>query len=208
MFRKSQLSGKSACQCEGKRRGSSPTAAPPYRISLERAQAVPASSSILAKYNCVRYVRSRVLPLQTMDRERRRARLLDDHGNGSHSRPFGWSARGMGEVARNCWFLRRSTNLCLAQIDHVLAKVLLLLRASEEKFSGALRFSLSHAEGSSSATQRPSIEVQGVSHHSHQAPRWSRGPNYWLASGSLRTVRSAGVQGEHGSRQIETQAEV
>jgi hypothetical protein len=59
-----------------------------------------------------------------------------------------------------------------------LAQVLLLLRASEEELSRTLRIPGSHAEGSSSATKRPSIEVEGLSHHSHQASGRGRGSHY------------------------------
>src|SRR5579864_3354869 len=77
----------------------------------------------------------------------------------------------LGKAARDGRFLRRSTDLRFAQVDYVLAQVLLLLCASQAEFSRTLRFPRSHAEGSPSATKRPRIEVQGVSHHSDQAPR-------------------------------------
>src|SRR5215472_18465336 len=46
------------------------------------------------------YDRSRVLPLQAVDRGRTRARLLDDHRGGSDPRSLGGSAGCLGAAAR------------------------------------------------------------------------------------------------------------
>src|SRR6516165_2505533 len=89
-------------------------------------------------YNLL-YGNSGVLSLQEEDRRRRRARLLDDHRNGSDAGTLGRSAGCLGAAARDRRLLRRATSLRLAQIDHVLAQVLLLLRASEEELSRTLR---------------------------------------------------------------------
>src|SRR5215472_7251595 len=118
------------------------------------------------RYN-LEYGWSRVLPLQAVDRGWRRARLLDDHRSGSDAGTLERSARCLGAAARDRRFLRRSADLRLAQIHHVLAQVLLLLRAPEKELSRTLRVPRSNAEGSSSATCRPGVEVQGLSRHSH-----------------------------------------
>src|SRR5215470_733631 len=97
--------------------------------------------------------RSKVLPLQAVDRGRTRARLLDDHRGGSDPRSLGGSAGCLGAAARDCRFLWRSADLRIAQVDHVLPQVLLLLCASEEELSRTLRVSRSHVEGFSSAAR-------------------------------------------------------
>src|SRR5438552_4784483 len=132
--------------------------------------------------------RPRVLPLQTVSRGRRAARLLDDDRSGAHSGSLGGSARRMGAAARDRRVLWRPADLRLAPIDHVFTPVLLLLRASEEKLPRALRLSGPHAEGSSGAARRSRIEVQGRSHHSDQASGRGRAARHRLASRSLRTL--------------------
>src|SRR5262249_16680017 len=94
--------------------------------------------------------RSRVPSLQAMDRGRTRARLLDNHRSGSDPRSLGGSAGCLGAAARDRRFLWRSADLRIAQVDHVLPQVLLLLCASEEELSRTLRVSRSQVEGSSS----------------------------------------------------------
>src|SRR5215469_420402 len=128
------------------------------------------ASSKNCHYNS-RYGRSRVLPLQAVDRGGRRARLLDDQRRGSHRGSLGGFAGCLGATARDRRVLRRSADLRLAQIDHVLAQLLLLLCAPEAELSRTLRVPRSHPEGSSSATHRPSVEIQGRACHSHQTPR-------------------------------------
>src|SRR5438874_2891297 len=85
------------------------------------------------------HARARVLPLQAMGRGRRSARLLDDDGSRADGRPFRGSARRVGAAARDGGLARRSTNLRLAPLDHVLAQVVLLLRPSEEELPRAVR---------------------------------------------------------------------
>ena len=93
----------------------------------------------------------------------------------------GRSAQRLGTAARDRRLFWRSADLRLAQIDHVLAQILLLLRASEEELSRGLRVPRPRAEGSSGATRRSRIEVQGRSLHSDQAPRRGRGAvTEWL----------------------------
>src|SRR5204862_1175497 len=90
--------------------------------------------------------------------------------------------------------------------DHVLAQVLLLLRASEEELPRALRVSRPRPEGSASATRRSRVEVEDLSHHSDQASRRGRAAHHRLASGSVRAFRCAGGKGSLDARHGESQA--
>jgi Lactonase, 7-bladed beta-propeller len=159
-----------------------------YRVESD-AGLTPKSSMIMtAPIATIEHGRSRVLPLQAVDRGRRGTRLLDDDGGRTDRGPLGRSAGGLGAPARDRRLFRRAADLCLAPIDHVLAPVLLLLRASEEELPRSVCVPWSHPEGSSGAIRRSRIEVQDRSRHSHQAPGRGGGTHHRLAAGSLRTV--------------------
>src|SRR3954463_7302130 len=93
------------------------------------------------------YGRSRVLPLQAVGRGRGRARLLDHDRDSSHAASLRGFARRMGSAARDGRIIRRSEDLRLPQIDHVLPQILLLLRPTEAELSRSLRLSWPLAEG-------------------------------------------------------------
>src|SRR4030095_7121393 len=107
----------------------------------------------------LRHGRSRVLPLQAVGRGRGGARLLDHHRGGPYEGSLGGPAGRLGTAARDRRLLWRSADLRLAQIDHVLAQVLLLLRAPEEEPPRNLRVSWPRAEGAAGATRRSGLEV-------------------------------------------------
>ena len=150
---------------------------------------------------------SRVLPLQAVGRGRGGARLLDDDRSGAHAGSLGGSAGRLGAAARDRRLFRRSADLRLAQVDHVLAEILLLLRAPEEELPRGLRVPWPRAEGPPGAARRSGVEVQGRSHHPRQAPGRSRGAGHRLAAGSVRTVRRAGLEDRRAARRVETEAE-
>src|SRR3954467_15110198 len=96
----------------------------------------------------------RVLPLQAVGRGRRSARLLDDNRGGADGRPAGRFEGRVGAAARDCRRSRRSAHLCLPQIDHVLAGVLLLLRAAEAEAPRGLHLSRPDAARAAGKTGR------------------------------------------------------
>ena len=81
----------------------------------------------------------RVLPLQAVGRGRRGARLLDDDRSRADAGSVRGPARRVGAAARDRRRVRRAADLRLAQLDHVLAQVVLLLRAPEEELSRSVR---------------------------------------------------------------------
>ena len=96
------------------------------------------------------------------------------------------------ETAAVVW---RPADLRLAQVDHVLAQVLLLLRASEEELPRGLRVPRPDGECPSGATRRPRVEVQGRAHHPDQAPGRVEAPvTDWLRRRT--TCRVGGRQGQ------------
>jgi hypothetical protein len=62
----------------------------------------------------------------------------------------------VGAIARDGRRIRRSADLRVAQLDHVLAEVLLLLRAAEEELSRTLRVSRPAVESAAGAAKRAS----------------------------------------------------
>src|SRR6266850_2044914 len=83
--------------------------------------------------NRMNHGRPRVLPLQTVDRGRAGARLLDDDRGGADARPLRGSAGRVGTPAGNRVVVRRSTDVRLAQLNHVFAQGVLRLRAAEDQ---------------------------------------------------------------------------
>src|SRR6266542_251793 len=86
-----------------------------------------------------------LLSLQADAQARRGSRLLDNHGGRPHPGTLRGAARCLGALARDGVGIRRAAQLRGAQIDHVLAQELLLLRAPEEEGARGLR--LSRARG-------------------------------------------------------------
>ena len=82
----------------------------------------------------------------------------------------------LGAAARDGHRVRRAAHLRLAQLDHVRAKVLLLLRASEEELPRSLRVSWTDGEGrrrcgASIALPRPRSSISSAW---FTATRWNR----------------------------------
>src|SRR5262245_19901297 len=97
----------------------------------------------------------------------------------------------MGAAARDGRVIRRSADLRFAQLDHVLAPGVLLLRAPQAELPRSLCVPGSPVQSSSSATHPSTVEVEICPYHSDQAPRRGRTAYYRLVAGSLRTVRGA-----------------
>jgi hypothetical protein len=64
----------------------------------------------------------------------------------------------MGAAARHSHRIRRTADLCLAQLDHVLAEVVLFLRPAEEEFPRGLRVPRARGEGAAGASCRSHVE--------------------------------------------------
>ena len=124
-----------------------------------------------------------VLPLQAVDRGGRGARLLDDHRGGADAGSVRGSAGGLGAAARDGRRVRRPAHLRLAQLDHVLAQVLLLLRAAEEELPRGLRVPRPGGQGAAGPARRSRIENE-VAHIIHiTPPRRGRTARHRLAAG-------------------------
>src|SRR5262245_45568677 len=133
----------------------------------------------------MRHARSRVLSLQAVDRGRTGARLLDDDGSGADEGSLRGSAGRVATAARDRRRLRRTADLRLAQLDHVLAALVLLLRPAEAELSRGVRLSSACVEGPPGAPRGLDVEDQGGAHDSDSAPRRSRSADYRLVARSL-----------------------
>src|SRR5262245_22967728 len=117
-----------------------------------------------------------------------------------------YGMRGSGCVRpRLVW---RPANVRVPPLHHVLAEVLLLLRAPEAELPGAVRVPRPRAEGSAGAARRSRLEIQGRSHHSRQASRRGRGAYHGLAPGSVRAERDAGFKARHHASEAEASASI
>src|SRR5260370_11975775 len=101
--------------------------------------------------------RSRVPPLQGVDRGGRNTRLLDDDRSGADPRALSRSAGRLGADTRDRGRVRRAADLRLGDGDYVLARVLLLLRAPEEELSAAVRLSRPRGQGAAGAARRAEV---------------------------------------------------
>src|SRR4051812_10060731 len=111
--------------------------------------------------------RARVLSLQTMGGRRRSARLLDDDRGGADPRSLRGSSRRVGTVARNGHRLRRSADIRLSQLDHVLAQVLLFFRPASEELPGGLRLPRAGAQGAADPAGRSHLKDQACTPAAH-----------------------------------------
>src|SRR5256885_270440 len=102
--------------------------------------------------------RARVLSLPPVGGGRRAARLLDDDRSCAHAGSFGGAARRVGAPARDGCFLRRSANLRLSPLDHVLPQILLFLRTAEEELARTLCVPWPQVEGAADPARRSSLE--------------------------------------------------
>jgi len=92
----------------------------------------------------------------------------------------------LSDDLRDAWERLRETAVSLGnQRIYASHKSIMFSRKScyffvrpKKNFLELCLFPRSHTEGSSSATKRPGVEVQGVSHHSHQASGRSRGSDH------------------------------
>ena len=130
---------------------------------------------------------TRVPPLQAVDRGRRGARLLDDDRGGA-DRGFVRGLEGrVGAAARDRRRLRRPADLRVGPSDHVLARVLLLLRASAEKLPASVRLPRPRRARAAGAARRAHVNVEARQHHPRQAPGRGGAADHKLAAGSLRS---------------------
>ena len=119
----------------------------------------------------------------------------------------------MGAASRGGRRSRRPAHLRIAPLDHVLADVLLLLRASEDEVPRGLRLPRPRREWSDLDTPHPAgIEDEDRAHPSHPPPRRGRTASHGVVAGSVRlvggpegrsrrdAVESNGRPGHEGSR--------
>src|SRR6185503_5792505 len=102
------------------------------------------------------------------------------------------SARGVGAAARSGIGTRRAAHLRVAQVDHVRAQDLLLLRAAEAELPRGLRVPRPSAETPAHSPGRPVVEDEIRAPGPDHASRRGRGAADGLAAGSVRAAgRSA-----------------
>src|SRR4029453_3739824 len=104
--------------------------------------------------------RTRMPPLQAVDRTGRGARLLEHDRSGSDTRPARESAGRVGAAARNSGRVRPAADLRLRSRDHVRAKDVLLLRPAEEAVPRGLRVPRQTDRGDPGATRRAAFEIE------------------------------------------------
>jgi len=114
---------------------------------------------------------------------------LDDDRGRADRRPVRGSSRRVGASARDRRVVRRSARLRVAQLDHVLAAVVLLLRPAEAELSRGLRVPWPRAESAAGATRRAVVEDEGGEPHADPSPRRGRSADHRLAGGGVSAVR-------------------
>src|SRR5262249_48348586 len=82
--------------------------------------------------------------------------------------------------------------LRVASLDHVLAVVVLLLRAAAEQVSRGVHFSWPHAQGAAGAARAAELHGQNRAPRARPTPGRGRGADHRLAAGSLRAAGSSG----------------
>ena len=83
--------------------------------------------------------------------------------------------RDAWERLRETAAVRRPAHLRVTQLDHVLAQVVLLLRAAEEELSGSVCLPGPRGQGAAGAARRSGVEVQDGARHPDHASRRGRG---------------------------------
>src|SRR6185503_17131175 len=86
---------------------------------------------------------------------------------------------------------RRAADLRLAQLDHVLAQVVLLLRPPEEELSRGVLLPRSAGEGAADQTRRSVVEDEIRAHRPGASSRRGRGAADQLDRGGVPLARQA-----------------
>ncbi len=89
---------------------------------------------------------------------------------------------------RRAW---RTAHLRVAQLDHVLAHVLLLLRTAEAHVPGSLCVPWPAGERSGRASHASRVKDKDRAHPAHPSPRRGRSANHGLAAAGVPVVRGA-----------------
>src|SRR5262249_15597887 len=131
---------------------------------------------------------TRVLPLQAVGGSRRSARLLDNHRNGADRGLIRGLARGVGADSGDRRRIRRAADLRVGNGDHVLAQVVLLLRAPATEPSAAVRVPWPRRPLVPGPARRADVGGEGREHRSHHASRSGGSATHGLAARSVRVA--------------------